>query len=208
MRPDARPLQPICGLDSAAARYCLAMSVSDSSYSLGPESGRLLVKTSRTGLGARAGHDLTIEVMRWQAEVTVVVADPARSSVNVLADADSLEVRTGTGGVKPLTSADRAEIKNNIRQKILHTRHHPAITFGSTRVTGTAESFDIDGDLTIAGRTEPVTVHGRLTDDRVHGSVSVVQSRWGIRPYTAFFGALRLSDEVTVEFDIQLTPAG
>ena len=76
---------------------------------------------------------------------------------------------------------------------------HPAATPGS---------FSIDGDLTITGRTQPVTVHGQLTGDRVRGSAAVAQSRWGIRPYTAFFGALKLSDEVAVEFSIRITPGG
>jgi polyisoprenoid-binding protein YceI len=180
------------------------MAIADGSYTLGPESGQLLIKTSRTGLGARAGHDLTIEVTRWQADVTVDSADVARSSVSVEADVGSFEVRTGTGGVKPLTDADRAEIKKTIGEKILHTGQHPAITFRSTQVAGTPGSFSIDGDLTITGRTQPVTVHGRLADDRVQGSAAVVQSRWGIRPYTAFFGALKLSDEVTIEFNIRI----
>jgi polyisoprenoid-binding protein YceI len=182
------------------------MGIADGSYTLGPGSGQLLIRTSRTGLGARAGHDLTIEVTRWQAEVTVDSSDVARSSVNVEADAGSFEVRKGTGGVKPLTDADRAEIKKTIREKILDTGQHPAITFRSTRVAGTPGSFSIDGDLTITDRTQPVTVHGQLADDRVQVSVAVVQSRWGIRPYTAFFGALKLSDEVTVELSSRFTP--
>ena len=182
------------------------MAIADGSYTLGPGSGQLLIKTSRTGLGARAGHDLTIEVTRWQGEVTVDSADVARSSVSVEVDVGSFEVRTGTGGVKPLTDADRAEIKKTIGEKILHTGQHPAITFRSTRVAGTPGSFSIDGDLTITGRTQPVTVHGRLADDRVQGSAAVVQSQWGIRPYTAFFGALKLSDEVTIEFNIRVAP--
>jgi hypothetical protein len=37
------------------------MAVPDGVYRIGPESGRLLVRTARTGLGAKAGHDLTIE---------------------------------------------------------------------------------------------------------------------------------------------------
>ena len=45
------------------------MDIADGSYALGPDSGQLLIKTSRTGLGARAGHDLTIEVTGWRAEV-------------------------------------------------------------------------------------------------------------------------------------------
>ncbi|HKA95697.1 MAG TPA: YceI family protein [Streptosporangiaceae bacterium] len=181
------------------------MDAADGNYRVGPESGRLLVKTARTGLGAKAGHDLTIEVTRWRGNVVIDTANPAGSSVTVEADVDSFEIREGTGGVKPLTDADRADIKNTIRGKLLKTARYPTITFASRRVSGTGESFRIDGDLTIMGATQPVTVEGRLADGHARGSAVVVQSRWGIRPYTAFLGALKLRDEVGVEFDVGLT---
>jgi hypothetical protein len=38
------------------------------------------------------------------------------------------------------------------------------------------------------------------------GRASVAQSHWGIRPYSAFFGALKPSDEVKIDFDVALTP--
>jgi polyisoprenoid-binding protein YceI len=176
-------------------------------YRLGPESGRLLVNTTRTGLGAKAGHDLTIEVTRWHGRATVDAATPANSSVAVEVAVDSFEVREGTGGVKPLTDADRAEIHHTLGG-ILHTAQHPTITFRSRRVEGSAGSFTVDGELTVLGVTRPVMVQGRVTDGRVVGGATVVQSRWGIRPYSAFFGALKLSDEVKVDFDIALTAHG
>jgi polyisoprenoid-binding protein YceI len=187
-----------------AADYAGAMGIPDGSYSVGSESGQLLVKTTRTGLGARAGHDLTIEVTRWRGTVVVDAANAAGSSVTVEADIDSFEVRQGTGGVKPLTDADRADIKNTLAHKVLNAGQHPRIVFASRQVAGTAESFSIDGDLTIAGVTQPVTVQGDLTGGRARGSAVVVQSRWGIKPYSAFLGALKLRDEVDVEFDIRL----
>ncbi|MEU7895775.1 YceI family protein [Nonomuraea sp. NPDC049152] len=180
----------------------------DATYTLGPESGRLLVKTSRTGLGAKAGHDLTIEATRWHGEATIDMTAPAGSSVTVEVDVASLEVRQGTGGVKPLTDADRAEIGKILREKILRTDRFPTITFRSTQAEGTAESFHVEGDLTIVGVTRPVTVEGRLAEGRASGSTTVVQSRWGIRPYSAFFGALKLGDDVEVRFDLALTPGG
>jgi polyisoprenoid-binding protein YceI len=176
-------------------------------YRLGPESGRLLVHTTRTGLGAKAGHDLTIEVTRWHGHATVDTAVPANSSVTIQVDVDSFQVRQGTGGVKPLTDADRAEIHKTLKQ-VLHTAQHPTITFWSRRVDGSAGSFTLDGELEIMGITRPVTVQGRMTDGRVVGGATVVQSRWGIRPYSAFLGALRLSDEVKVDLDVALTPDG
>lgn len=178
------------------------MSVSAGSYTFGPDSGRLFICTARSGFGAKAGHDLTIGVTRWRGEATVDPVDPANCSVTAEVDAESLEVQKGTGGVKPLTSSDREEIERIVREKIMLTERHPTITFRSSRVEGTAESFRVEGDLTMVGVTRPVTVEGSWAEGRVRGSAVIVQSRWGIRPYSAFFGALKVSDEVEVRFDL------
>ena len=82
------------------------------------------------------------------------------------------------------------------------------MTFRSRRVEGSAGSFTVDGELTVMGVTRPVMVEGRVTDGRVVGGATVVQSQWGIRPYSAFFGALKLSDEVKIDFDIALIAHG
>jgi polyisoprenoid-binding protein YceI len=148
-------------------------------------------------------------VTRWRGRATVDTSDPASSSVvvEVEVEVDSLEVREGTGGVKPLTDADRAQIKKTLGE-VLHTAQHPTITFRSRQVEGSAGSFAIDGELTVMGVTRPVMVQGCVTDGRVVGGATVVQSQWGIRPYSAFFGALKLSDEVKIDFDIALTAHG
>ncbi len=182
------------------------MAVADGTYQLSPESGKLLVKTSRTGMGRRAGHDLVIEVTRWRGDVTLA-AEPEMSTVSVEVDIDSLEVREGLGGVKPLTDKDRADIKKTLRG-ILESESHPKIRFASTSVTGSAESATVEGDLTIRGVTNPVTVEAVLADGRVRGSATVAQTRWGIKPYTAFLGALKVADEIGVEFDAALVPVG
>lgn len=181
------------------------MPLREGSYRIGSQSGRLLVKTRRTGLGARAGHDLTIEATAWNGNVIVNLTDPAQTSVRVEVDVDSLVVREGTGGVKPLTDADRADIKRTIREKILRTAQHPTIEFRSTGISGSPESFTADGDLTIIGVARPVTVRGTVGDNgRVQGRATVVQTQWGIKPYSAFLGALKLADEVAVEVDAML----
>lgn len=183
------------------------MALITGTHALGPDGGRLLVKTGRSGLGRKAGHDLTIEVTRWSGEAVVDAADPARCAITVEAEVDSFAVREGEGGVKPLTDGDRAEIRKVLREKILRSAAHPLVTFRSTRVEGTPESFTIEGELTIVGETRPVTVRGRIADGHARGTATVVQSRWGIKPYSTFFGALKLADEVGVEFDVELPDA-
>ncbi|KAB2368247.1 YceI family protein [Actinomadura montaniterrae] len=180
------------------------MTVREGTYELGPGDGRLLLRTSRSGLGRRAGHDLTIEASSWTAEAAV--REPLEeSSGKVVVVVDGLEVREGTGGVKPLSDKDRLDIADNLR-KVLEARHHPEITFVSTAID--AEAGEIEGDLTIMGRTKPVRVRAEIDGDRLRGGLTVQQTRWGVKPFSAFFGALRLADEVEVEFDLRLSEAG
>ncbi|MGC9539798.1 YceI family protein [Streptomyces sp. UG1] len=178
--------------------------MSDGTYGFGAPAGRLLVKTSRAGLGRKAGHDLTLEAARWSGNATVVTSDPEKSSVSVTVETASLTVREGTGGLKPLTDADKAEINRTLEgEALLHTARHPTITFHSTRITGTPDSFQITGELTIKGRTQPVTVHGGSDGDgMVCGWATVTQSTWGIKPYSAFLGALKLADDVRIEYEV------
>jgi polyisoprenoid-binding protein YceI len=170
----------------------------EGTFQLGPDDGRLLLRTGRSGLGRRAGHDLTLEATRWSA--SVAVREPLEaSSAEVTVEVDGLEVREGTGGALPLSDGDRVDITKNLR-KILDTGRYPQIAFVSTAVGDDA----VEGDLTIMGRTKPVRIAATLEGDRVRGGATVTQSRWGIKPYSAFFGALRLADDVEIEFDLKL----
>lgn len=151
-------------------------------------------------MAAKAGHDLTLEVTSWSGEVTVDSDNPSASSVAIEAETGSIEVREGTGGMKPLADKDRADIKKSMT-KVLGSQ---TITFKSTSISGTPGSFQISGDVTISGVTKPVTVQGSLADGRAKGSATVVQTEYGIQPFSGMFGALKLKDEVGVEFSIGL----
>jgi polyisoprenoid-binding protein YceI len=179
-------------------------------YRFGADTGHLLIRTYRTGLGSRAGHDLTIEATIWQGTAHIG-ADPAASSVALIVDADSFEVREGRGGIKSLTDADRAEIRKTIRE-LLDTARYPAITFGSTALRGTQRELSVDGQLTIRDATHPLLVRGSIEescgDPRLRTTAQVVQSQWGIKPYSAFFGALKLGDAVDLDVEATLVPTG
>jgi len=178
---------------------------------LGPERGRLLIRTGRSGLGRRAGHDLTIEATRWSGTLTLAgdatrVADAAAdgSSVRVTVAVDGLTVREGIGGLKPLTDQDRVKIAEDMRD-VLEADRHPEITFVSTRVDVTATGATVHGELTVRDRTEPLPVQLRAAENgRILGAATVKQTLWGVKPYSAFMGALKLADDVGVEFDLQI----
>jgi polyisoprenoid-binding protein YceI len=175
-------------------------------YRIGPGSGRLLVRTSRQGFAAKVGHDLTIEVTRWSGEVDTGGDDPSAASVTATIELDSFAVREGTGGALPLTAKDKTEIDGNIR-KVLASGRDTTATFTSTRVTPSGTGGTIEGNLRLNGVERPITVRVGTDGQHHRATASVVQSEFGIKPYTAFLGALKLKDQVVVEVDVELSKA-
>jgi polyisoprenoid-binding protein YceI len=176
-------------------------------YRFGADTGQMLIRTYRTGLGSRAGHGLTIEVTSWQGTAQVG-ADAASSSVALTVDVESFEVREGRGGIKPLTDADRTDIRDTIREKVLDTARYPSIAFRSTALNGAPHDLLVDGELVIRDVNHPITVRGSVEQSaagyRLRATAQVVQSQWGIKPYSAFFGALRLRDAVDIAVNATL----
>jgi len=177
-------------------------------FRLGPDNGHVILKTGRAGLAARAGHDLTIEVTRWSARVEVPPEDAGgvtAAMVSAELDLGSLEVREGTGGAKPLTGRDRGEIKKTISGIL----GDGAASFASSRIVRFGASGGaIEGTLTINGKPQPARL--QVTEPapgRYRGTATVQQTAFGIKPYVGFLGALKLKDEVGVEFEVDLSRA-
>jgi polyisoprenoid-binding protein YceI len=175
-------------------------------FRLGPENASLRVNTYREGVGAKVGHDLVIDVTRWEATIDLA-GDPAGSSIRLTADPSSLEVREGLRGLKPLTGKDRAEIEKTIDAKLLGGS---PISFTSRSVRGGAGGggpLVVEGDLILAGQTRPITAELAMTDDgHLTGTIPVTQTTWGIKPYRGLMGALKVRDDVEVVIDARLTP--
>lgn len=185
------------------------MTLAGGTYELGPEDGTVVVETGREGAAALAGHDLTIGVARWSATVNVNARSPSRSEVTATADAGSMTVLASSGGVAPLTEGQKADIVRNIRESVLHTKRHRTITFTSTAVDGDLRSGVLTGDLSLVGRTRPVTFDlvvraGRGATRTVTATAELAQSDFGITPYSALLGQLRVKDVVRVTVTVRL----
>jgi len=180
------------------------MTLSNGTYNLGPQTGQLRLHTGRAGAAAKAGHDLVIEAKQWSGTATVDTANPANSSVEVTIQTASLEVISGTGGVKALTDNDLGDIKKSINDKILEVGKNPTITFKSTKIEGTPDGFTITGDLTIKGKTQPLTLTGKADGGKANATGTITQSNFGIKQFSAMLGALKVADDVGVSVELAL----
>ena len=147
-----------------------------------------------------AGHNLVIHVTSWEATLELG-EDPARTSIDLTADATSLRVREGHGGAQALGEDDKADIEKTIDDDVLKGQD---VTFRSTRVESPddASRLRVHGDLTIVGETRPVSFDLVVGEDGELSAAAVVtQTAWGIKPYSALFGALKVVDDIEVVLD-------
>jgi polyisoprenoid-binding protein YceI len=166
----------------------------------GPRDGELTVHTGRGGAAAKAGHDLEIEVTRWHGTLTL----GEQPAIELQADARSLRVREGTGGISPLGDEEKASIAQTIDDEVLKGAD---IVFRSTSVKIEGRRLEVRGELELLGRRAPVEFPLRLEGDRITGSAMVKQTDFGIKPYSALFGTLKVADVVEVAVDARVPAA-
>lgn len=166
---------------------------------IGPEHGDLTLHTGVEGRAAKAGHALTIRLGDWSGTATLDGADP--TALSFRAALSSLEVVSGEGGVKALSDKDKRTIKDSALES-LSAKSHPEITFESTKVSPRSGGFDVDGELSVAGVTQPCTVDVNVQrsggNANVEASFPVVQTKFGVKPYSAMMGGLKVKDQVDV----------
>jgi hypothetical protein len=162
---------------------------------LGPENGTLTVRTGKAGAASKAGHNLEIEVGRWSATLEDDAAE-------LTADATSMRVVGGSGGISPLGDEEKAGIAQTIDEEVLKGT---PIVFRSGDVRRDGDRIEVAGELELSGTTRPLTF--ALTDagGRITGSARVKQTDWGMKPYSALFGTLKVADEVEIAIDARST---
>ena len=180
------------------------MAIQPGTYELSPQDGTLVVRTGKGGAASKAGHNLLIEVERWGA--TVEFADDlAQSVLELNADSTSFTVKDGTGGMGSLDEEDKTGIAQTINQEVLKGT---PISFKSTAVRPDGDDrLHVTGDLELVNGVNLIAFDITVSDDgRVTGQATVKQTEWGMKPYSALFGTLKVTDEVGVEIDAKLRP--
>jgi polyisoprenoid-binding protein YceI len=169
-------------------------------------SGTYALDTTHTRIGFMARHAMVTKVRgafnEFEGTAALDFDDVSRSTASVTITAASIDTR----------QAQRdAHLRSN---DFLAMDEFPTITFASTaaRRTGDAE-FELDGDLTVRGVTQRVTIpfvfEGTAVDPfgntRVgfEGSVVINRKDFGVSYNAALeTGGVLISDKVTLEFEV------
>lgn len=153
------------------------------------------ILTEREGVLSRAGHDLRLRAERLRAE-----RDGGVLRLTVPASAiEPICARVGDrDAFGALSSADLRRIKSNLHGEILQIRRFPLVEVQvqvpadplATWTTASVQLCGVRGDLRLYLERR----HGQ-----VHGHAELLQTSFGVQPYTTMFGAIRVSDRLTVQ---------
>lgn len=165
------------------------------------------VFVAKAGLFSGFAHDHEIGVKSFSGKIVV----PETGAGNGLLE---LEVNTQSLVVldKKPSEEDKKKIFNSMHNEVLESAKHPKITFKSVSVSdlkpagAESYSFTLNGDLTLHGVTKriaiPVTAKINAQQLRAGGKYTLKQTDFGIKPYSAVGGAVKVKNEVVINFDI------
>lgn len=154
-------------------------------------SAEILVFTFKEGLLSAVAHDLKLKATRFTLEVE---GDQARLEL----EAGSLRVicamKDGAENPSAIPPGKYAEIEKNLATDVLQVKKFPTIRFVTTRVTDT----EVVGHLTLHGETHEL--RGRRSG--TSAEFRFEQRQFGLKPFSAMLGALKVKDEVTVKVSL------
>jgi polyisoprenoid-binding protein YceI len=98
--------------------------------------------------------------------------------------------------------ADKRSIERTIVDVVLHADRHPDIRFTSTVAAARGDELEVEGTLALHGATRRIVVPVRRDASGWTAEVRLHQPDFGIRPYRAMLGTLRVRPDVTVRMTI------
>ena len=150
--------------------------------------------TFKEGLLSAIAHDLELRVNDLEVSIADDGAITARFEVPSIRVVDArVDGRTTPGVLSP---KDKTKIESNIVRDVFKKRRDPI------QLRGQRNGDTIEAELTMAGRTAPVRVTVEETETTWTARARLHQPDWGIKPFSAMMGTLKIQPDVDVELTI------
>ncbi len=184
------------------------MSLKAGTYSLNGNSGKMSVYTYKEGLLSKLAHDLQIDVKNFKVNLNVPEAGLTSGSLEVELQADSLKVdcamKEGEPQPDTLKEKDIADIEKDMAKKVLHPDKYPSVNFCSKEIKEKEAGYHVNGELSLHGVTKTIDFDIDTNGDNLKGRFSILQKDYGIKPFKAMMGTLRIKNEISFAFDLSL----
>ncbi len=164
---------------------------------LAPSTVEMFVFTYKKGLLSAIAHDLKIRVSQFEIEI-----DEEARTIMIRIDTTSLHVenamKNGIDLPEALSEKDKRDIDEYIVKDVLHTTEYPEIVFVSSLITKNSDGYQITGTLKLHGMEREISCFVRNENDRQIAKMRIYQPDFGIKPFSAMFGAMKIQADVDV----------
>lgn len=160
------------------------------------------ILTYKAGLLSAVGHDLLLQCRRFR----LTLDDGALEGEF---DASDIEVvgamKKGVLDPNVLSDKDKREILQNMRNGVFKKHDARAVTFVCDDIEEDDDFLEGDGTLTIPPRSHDVAFEVHIADGKAVCEVKLHQPDWGISPFKALMGTLRIQPDITVRMTVPWT---
>ncbi len=146
----------------------------------------------KAGALSHMAHDLELEATL----LTLQVADDL-TQLELHVDPNGLRVVRSISGTA-LSEQDRQKIVDIAAKSVLESARYPVLRFVTSTIIRAAAGYEVQGELELHGVRRPVHTVVRVAGGWWETDVELLQTDFGITPYSAFLGALRVENHVRV----------
>lgn len=107
-------------------------------------------------------------------------------------------IHNGVLQAEQYDAGKKADVAKAMHGEVLHTDKHPRAAYAGT-AQPVADGYRVEGQLLLAGRTEPLAFDVRKDGDTYRAEFELQPSRWGVAQYKAMLGAIKLKDMFKVQ---------
>ncbi len=215
--------QPVAAVPEAAADLRAeyqALVQSGTVYAVDAAASKVRIYVFRAGAAARLGHNHVLTVSRFEGYVAVPSDQAAdarfelRVPLSELVVDDSSARRETGGSFSGERSADdiAGTRKNMLGERGLQADQFPVMRLRSVAIEGDWPVLVAQVELTLHGvtRTHAVMLHVERDAARlkVDGAFTLRQSDFGVTPFSALGGLMKVQDAVAISFSLIAAPTG
>lgn len=205
---------------SVVACFAVAFSVAGSSpagaaernFSIAPLESRVVLLVFRDGLFSLLAHDHAMVITEISGTIRFDNEHVEKSSIRLSIPVKGIRVdppeerqRLKLGG--ELSKEDILEIRDiMLSPRVLDAARFPTIEITSLAIKGTPGKLILDlqwrlrGVERVLSATAEVTVSGTVL--RARGEMDLIQTHFGIKPYSTLLGTIAVKDRIRIKFDL------
>jgi len=180
-------------------------------YRIEPSESQVVVYVYPAGLLSAFGHDHVVSSRQVRGLAVEGTAQaPGRADLYLQVqdlEVDRPELRREAGfSAGEFSEKDIDAIREHMLTRVLDAQHHPVVAARLDVPKGATAMLEIR----LHGRTQafdvPVEISRPNGDLRATGQMRILQSRFGIEPFNALGGTLKVKDELEIRFEVRAHP--